>query len=161
MKKQLFSLVALLLCAAMAMAENCLVFVQMSGADIATATSEIGTLKFIGDDAVLFDESGIELGRTPLDQIQKIVFTDVTPTPMSINNTETEVSVRIYPNPTADMLVIDGAGERQTIRIYSMDGRFINAAQVQDGKAVISVSTLSRDNYLLQVGAEVVKFIKK
>lgn len=158
--KKIFSILPLLLCAAMAMAEDCLVLVPLSGDEQATAISEIGYLSFEGDNLVLFDQSGDELGRTPLGQVRKIVFADTTPSPKE-GLTNAEVGIRVYPNPTADWLTVDGADDRQTIRIYTLDGQLVSATAVQAGQATVNVSTLTRGDYLLQVGAEVVKFIKK
>ena len=158
--KKLFTFFALLLFCGATMAEDCFVVVPLSNEEQATAISEIGYLQFIDDNIVLFSFSGSELGRTPLNQVRKILFADTTPTD-SEGFHNTEVGIRLYPNPTSDMLIIDGADESQTIRIYSIDGQLIHSQAVMNGRTVLNVATLSQGDYLLQIGGEVVKFIKK
>ena len=65
-------------------------------------------------------------------------------------------SIVIYPNPTLDMLYISGTTP-QTLRVYDLQGRLlINETSMQ-----INVSTLNMGTYLLQIGTQVVRFIKQ
>ncbi|MCR5050910.1 MAG: T9SS type A sorting domain-containing protein [Paludibacteraceae bacterium] len=161
--KKFFSILPMLLCAVMVMAEKCLIILPIEGSEQATALSTIGHLEFHGKNVVLYDVSGNELGSTPADQIRKIFFANrVPPTPPedeAIDNVKT--GIYVYPNPTADIITVEGMDGDQTIRIYSLNGQLISASRTSDGNAVINVSGLNSGDYLLQVGAEIVKFIKK
>ncbi|MCQ2229381.1 MAG: T9SS type A sorting domain-containing protein [Bacteroidales bacterium] len=62
-----------------------------------------------------------------------------------------------YPNPTADRIHISGMQEGQQVRLFTSDGRLTVVGTSSD----IDLSGMSSGVYLLQVGKEVVKVIKK
>ena len=102
----------------------------------------------------LLDKVGNLLATEPISEIKNITF--------SISNPETATenvqmnSIVIYPNPTQDMLYISGTTP-QTLRVYDLQGRLlINETSMQ-----INVSTLNMGTYLLQIGTQVVRFIKQ
>ncbi|MCQ2236348.1 MAG: T9SS type A sorting domain-containing protein [Bacteroidales bacterium] len=67
------------------------------------------------------------------------------------------IKVTAYPNPTADHVHVDGLQEGQTIRLFSSDGKLVLTSKEAD----INLAGMSSGIYLLQVGKEVVKIIKK
>ena len=65
-------------------------------------------------------------------------------------------NIVVYPNPTQDVLMIQGI-EAQALRVYDLQGRML----LQQEGTQIGVSQLSEGTYLLQIGTQVVRFIKK
>lgn len=70
-------------------------------------------------------------------------------------------SIRVYPNPTADMLIIDGAKAKQEIEMYSLNGTKVFSAQSQEGVNTIHVAELPNGVYMLRLGNETFKLIKE
>lgn len=159
MKQKIF-LIPLLSFAIAAMAETSLVIQPLTGADQATAIASIGKIQFESASVYLYDKAGIELGHTPISDIHKIIFNDPADTPTAIDDVQ-QNGISIFPNPTTESIVVKGLNANQTIRVYSLNGELLTSSQCSNGEANINVSHLPQGNYLLQVGAEVVKFIKQ
>ena len=128
-----------------------LVVEHRSGADLLQDISLIGKWIYVGEDLQLIDKQGNVLATEPLANIKKITFSVSTAT----ENVQTN-AILVYPNPTHDMLMIQGI-EAQTLRVYDMQGRLL---KVENGTQV-SVGNLAEGTYLLQIGTQVVRFIKK
>ena len=139
-----------LICSLQMMAIN-LVVEHRSGADLLQDISLIGKWVFVGEDLQLLDKQGNTLAVEPLADIKKITFSVSTAT----ENVQTN-AILVYPNPTQDVLMIQGI-EAQTLRVYDMQGRLL---KVENGTQV-SVGNLAEGTYLLQIGTQVVRFIKK
>ena len=71
------------------------------------------------------------------------------------------LSISVFPNPTQEMLYVDGINAGETIRIFSLDGQMLLASTAGNGTISLSVESLSNGVYLLQIGTEIVKFIKQ
>ena len=154
MKRKILFL-PLLLVAVMATAEMRLVVQPFKGAEQQYAISLIGQLRFAGKVMYLFDKQGTELGHTAVAEIGRIVFSDI---PTALDNVQPLVSV--YPNPAQESLTIGGLNGTQTVRIYDMQGQLMRAAE-GNSQITINVGGLPDGAYLLQIGAETVKFIKE
>ena len=128
-----------------------LVVEHRSGADLLQDISLIGKWVFVGEDLQLLDKQGNTLAVEPLADIKKITFSVSTAT----ENVQTN-AILVYPNPTHDMLMIQGI-EAQTLRVYDMQGRLL----MQENGTQVSVGNLAEGTYLLQIGTQVVRFIKK
>ena len=140
------------------MAEKSLTVESLSGQDKQFAVSLIGQIKFDNRVMYLYDKSHTELGHTAVSDISTITFKEGQQTSIS----ETAVSsVNIYPNPTQDALVINGLRDVQTVRVYDLQGKLLLSVQAQSDNTEVNVSNLPQGDYLLQVGAEIVKFIKQ
>ena len=63
----------------------------------------------------------------------------------------------VYPNPTQDMLHIQGATDTTPLRIYTMEGKLVTSTEGQ----TINVKSLTNGTYLLQIGTQVARFIKE
>ena len=120
------------------------------------AIAQIGKITFANNLMILYGKDGKQLGSTSLERIDKIVFSDQTE---AISNV-TVPSVQVFPNPTQDILFIRGIEGQQTVRIFSMQGLLILSAETMDGEAQLYVGGIQNGTYLLQIGAQVVKFIK-
>ena len=130
----------------------------LSGGEEQYAVSLIGQIRFAGEVMYLYDAAGIELGHTAVADINKIIFKDNSATSFQ---EVVPTGVAIWPNPAQEILRVSGLTDEQTIRVYSMDGRMMMAEKTNNGEAAIRVGGLQTGTYLLQIGAEVVKFIKK
>lgn len=115
--------------------------------------AKIGKWVFVGEDLQLLNHEGILLAQERLSDIRKITFSPNDKN--SVDNIQSH-DIVIYPNPTHDVLFISGV-EANTLRVFDMQGRLLKS---QNG-IQINVSDLAEGTYLLQVGTQVVRFIKK
>jgi len=151
MKRALFSFITFLF-AIQLMATN-LVVERTSGADILQDIATIGKWVFVGDDLQLIDKSGNILAVEAITNVRKITFSAYTTNVEDVHSSNTIV---VFPNPTHDILYVKGA-DVQTLRVYDMQGRIV---QMQEGTQ-ISVANLPEGTYLLQIGTQVLRFIKQ
>ena len=150
--KHIFILICIIFCSLQTMATN-LVIEHRSGAEEMQDIARIGKLVFEGENIHLLDKSGDTLATEPIANVKKICFTP--PTNTNVNDTLVN-TILVYPNPTQDVLMIQGA-ESQTLRVYNLQGSLL---LTQWGKQ-ISVGKLPVGTYLLQIGTQVVRFIKR
>ena len=151
--KHTFILICIILCSLQTMATN-LVIEHRSGAEVLQDIAIIGKCLVVGDSIQLLDKSGNVLAIEPLANIKQITFATAG---ISEDVKDTVVNtIVVYPNPTQDVLMIQGA-ESQTLRVYNLQGSLL---LTQWGNQ-ISVGNLPDGTYLLQIGTQVVRFIKK
>ena len=151
--KHTFILICIILCSLQTMATN-LVIEHRSGAEVLQDIAAIGKLVFVEDSIRLLDKSGNVLAIEALSNIKKITLL-TSDTSEDVNDTIVNMIV-VYPNPTQDLLIIRGI-ESQTLRIYDLQGRLLKTEWGNQ----ISVGNLSDGTYLLQIGTQVVRFIKR
>ena len=113
----------------------------------------IGKCIYADGDLVLLDKSGNVLASESITNIKKIVFSPSGGS--SVDDVPTN-SILVYPNPTQDVLFLVGITE-QALRVYDVQGRLL---KVENGTQ-ITVGDLPTGTYLLQVGTQVVRFIKQ
>lgn len=140
-------------CSLQVMALN-LVVEHRSGAELLQDIALIGKWVYVGDDLQLLDKAGNVLATEPLANIKKITFS-VSGSMTSVEDVQ-PLNIVVYPNPTQDVLMIQGI-EAQALRVYDLQGRML----LQQEGTQIGVSQLSEGTYLLQIGTQVVRFIKK
>ena len=131
-----------------------LVVEHRSGAELLQDIALIGKWVYVGDDLQLLDKAGNVLATEPLANIKKITFS-VSGSMTSVEDVQPS-NIVVYPNPTQDVLMIQGI-EAQALRVYDLQGRML----LQQEGTQIGVSQLSEGTYLLQIGTQVVRFIKK
>lgn len=151
MKQKIVLLAFAILCGMNVLATN-LVIERYAGAEMVQDIAVIGKWVFVDTNLQLLDKEGNLLATEPLDNVRKIVFSNE---PTAVDNVE-KGSIIVYPNPTQDVLYIQGIDE-QILRIFNMQG---NMLQTTEGTQV-SVSHLPTGTYLLQIGTQVVRFIKQ
>ncbi len=155
MKKK-FILFVSLLCSLPLIADR-LTIHYYSGSERSENIATIGKMVFDGDEVQLFDYSGNLLGSAEnMENIRKITFTEEAPTPTATDNAQGN-TLAVYPNPTHDVLCVQGVEDDATLRIYSTKGQLLTTAQGTQ----VSVSDLPAGTYLLQVGAQVIRFVKQ
>lgn len=151
MKQKIVLLAFAILCGMNVLATN-LVIERYAGAEMVQDIAVIGKWVFVDTNLQLLDKEGNILATEPLDNVRKIVFSDE---PTAVDNVE-KGSIIVYPNPTQDVLYIQGI-EAQILRVFNMQGSML---QTTEGTQV-SVSHLPTGTYLLQIGTQVVRFIKQ
>ena len=147
-----FIFLCIIFCSLQTMATN-LVIEHRSGAEEMQDIARIGKLIFVEENIQLLDKDGNILATEPIANVKKICFTP--PTNTNVNDTLVN-TILVYPNPTQDVLMIHGA-ESQTLRVYNLQGSLL---QTEWGNQ-IAVSHLPVGTYLLQIGTQVVRFIKR
>lgn len=129
-----------------------LVITPHSGATLTQDIHAIGKWVFVGNDLQLLDKEGNLLASEAVADIRKITFshsaTAVEDAPVT--------DILIYPNPTHDILIIKGI-ENQSLRVYDLQGKIV----LRDYGTEVHVSHLATGTYLLQIGTQVVRFIKQ
>ena len=153
MKKWLFLCLAAVAISVQATATN-LVLSRSSGTQLLQDIAAIGKVVFMGDDLQLLAHDGTVLAQEPIAEVQQITFADGSE-PTSVEGA-TASGIILYPNPTQDRLVVQGA-EGQTLRVYDLQGRLLKQAEGTE----VQVEDLANGTYLLQIGTQVVRFIKQ
>ena len=131
-----------------------LVLLQTDGVQQVQDIAKIGKWVFTEENLQLIDKDGNVLATEPIAEVKKITF--------SISNSETTTenvaikSIVVYPNPTQDILHITGVTP-QTLRVFDLQGRLL----IIDNSTQVNVSHLNTGTYLLQVGTQVIRFIKQ
>jgi len=84
--------------------------------------------------------------------------------PYSVDNHES-AEIKMYPNPTKDVLYIENVRNKSLISIYSLEGRLLKQVNKDQAKIDLPVSDLSSGMYLLIIRSDNtethVKFIKE
>lgn len=150
MKKiTVLSLIAI--CAMQLMATQ-LIITPHSGAQLAQDIAAIGKWVFVGTDLQLIDKSGTILASEPIANIRKITFVEGSTT--AVEDIK-KADILIYPNPAQDILIINGI-DAQKLRVYDMSGQVV----LHEYGTEVHVGNLVDGTYLLQIGTQVVRFIK-
>ena len=152
--KHTFILICVICCSLQTMATN-LVIEPRLGAEKMQDIATIGKLVFVGENIQLLDKDGNILATESIANVKKICFAPPTEIDTDVNDTFAN-TILVYPNPTQDILMIQGA-ESQMLRVYNLQGSLL---QTEWGNQ-IAVSHLPVGTYLLQIGTQVVRFIKK
>lgn len=150
--KNKITLIFAILCSMHMMAAG-LVVQTTDGAQQLHDIALIGKWVFVGEELQLLDKAGVVLATEQIANIRKITFSATSST--AVENVEKNTIV-VYPNPTQDILYVKGI-ESQTLRVYDLQGRVL---QEEHGNQ-LTVSNLSTGTYLLQIGTQVVRFIKQ
>ena len=153
MKQKIVLLAIAILCGMNVLATN-LVIERYAGAEMVQDIAVIGKWVFVDTNLQLLDKEGNILATEPLENVRKIVFSNESIT-TALENVENGTII-VYPNPTQDVLYIQGI-DAQILRIFNMQGSML---QTTEGTQV-SVSHLPTGTYLLQIGTQVVRFIKQ
>lgn len=141
-----------ILCSMQMMATS-LVVQTSDGAQQLHDIALIGKWVFVGEELQLLDKAGAVLATEQIANIRKITFSFSSTT--AVEDVKDD-AILVYPNPTQDILYVKGI-ESQPLRVYDLQGRVL---QVEHGNQ-LTVSNLSSGTYLLQIGTQVVRFIKQ
>lgn len=150
--KKLSSISVLVLCAIYLMATQ-LIVTPYTGNEMQEDISLIGKWVFVGEELQLLDKSGNLLASEDVANIRKITF--ATGIHDAVEDVKTN-QLLVYPNPTQDILFISGI-ESQQLRVYDVQGKLVHQEQGTE----VHVSQLSNGVYILQIGTQVMRFIKQ
>ena len=131
-----------------------LVLLQTDGVQQVQDIAKIGKWVFTEENLQLIDKDGNVLAIEPIAEVKKITFSIYTSETVTENVAIN--SIIIYPNPTQDILHITGVTP-QTLRVFDLQGRLL----ITDNSTQVNVSNLNTGTYLLQVGTQVIRFIKQ
>ena len=118
---------------------------------------QLSVIKFLSGNTI---QCKLTNGRTnQVDNVRTITFDGLVGT--AVDNVILESSISVYPNPTADMLIVEGVTAKETINIYSLNGNQVLSVMTQEGVNTINVSGLPNGIYLLKYANESFKLIKE
>ena len=140
-----------------------LVVKPLRGAECITALGVVGKLVYSGDSLYVYDKAQTLVFSDLLANVQHVRFSDEQPsTPTSVENTQGEstLQVKVYPNPTQEVLHVENA-QSEVLRLYAMDGRLVVTQAVENGAAQVDMAELPAGNYLLLCGKESFQVIKQ
>ena len=140
-----------------------LVVKPLSGKECITALGVVGKLVYSGDSLYVYDKAQTLVFSDLLANVQHVRFSDEQPsTPTNVENTQGEstLQVKVYPNPTQEVLHVENA-QSEVLRLYAMDGRLVGTQAVENGSAQMDMTELPAGNYLLLCGKESFQVIKQ
>ena len=158
MKKNLFLLFFVLAFSSILSAETSLFVEYLSDDESEFVMSVVGRIEIKDEVFRLVDVNGEVLASCNLYEVRKIVFQE-----SSVSTDDVDKStIIVYPNPTQDFLFVEGLIFNDVVRIFDLDGKLITMSESDNsGTVMLSVLNLPNGVYLLQVGVEIVKFIKQ
>ncbi len=140
--KPLFLLAASLLCVSLAQGQES---TNASGGD---ATGSGGSVAYSIGQAVYTTNAG-SAGSVAQGVQQTYEITTV-----GIRNTESNISLTAFPNPTTNELTLqikDYSNERLSYQLYDMQGKLMQNAQIATQQTQINMSSVPMATYLLTV----------
>lgn len=140
-----------------------LVVKPLRGAECITALGVVGKLVYSGDSLYVYDKAQALVFSDLLVNVRHVRFSDEQPsTPTNVENTQGEsiLQVKVYPNPTQEVLHVENA-QSEVLRLYAMDGRLVGTQAVENGSAQMDMTELPAGNYLLLCGKESFQVIKQ
>lgn len=159
MKKFFLSILFFISFGILSFAETALFVDYLSEKDAEYALSIIGRIEIKDEVFRLISTDGEELASCDLYSVRKLTFGEAGST---ATDNQLANQLFVYPNPTQDQLFINGLNANESVRIYDLNGQLLSVTTANaDGICQISVSSLPQGTYLLQVGIEIVKFIKQ
>ena len=162
MKRFMF-LVGFLCLVMIAKAVPSLVVNPLSGKECITALGNIGKVVYSSDSLYVYDKAKTLVFSNLLANVQHIRFSDEQPsTPTQVENTQgnNALQVKVYPNPTQDILMVENA-QGNVLRLYTMGGQLVTIQPVNNGSAQVKMSDLPSGNYLLISGNQSFQVIKQ
>ena len=144
----------LMLCCSMQLMATDLVLQKSDGAQQLQDIAVIGKWIFVENDLQLLAHDGTILAQESIKNIRKITL--INSGDLSATENIATPNIVIYPNPAQDILLVKGV-ELQTLRVFDLQGRLLKTTD----DAQVTVSDLASGTYLLQLGTQVVRFIKQ
>ncbi len=163
MRKHLLALSASLLAFAACMAGDdvSLIVNYLDGSEYSAALATVGRVNLTDGKIVIETNDGATNPVGNISDVRSIVFgkrssEDQNPTliPEVLRN---EVTVSVYPNPSAGMVKVSGLPEGSDVRVFDLQGRPVLSATAPS----VDLTPLKPGVYLLQAGPEVVQIIRK
>lgn len=140
-----------------------LVVKPLSGEECVAELSRIGKITFVGDSMYVYDNEGVAVYGDLVKNVHHIRFADgQLSNPTNVENIleSSELSVKVYPNPTMDVLLVENASG-EMVRLYNSNGQLVHQLRVRDGKVEMNMSGCATGNYILLCGNEAFQVLKK
>ena len=140
-----------------------LVVKPLSGRECITALGSVGKVVYSGDSMYVYDKVKILVFSDLIAKVQHVRFSDEQPgTPTNVENMQGEsaLQVKVYPNPTQDVLMVENA-QGDVLRLYTMNGQLVTVQLVENGSAQVNMTELPAGNYLLLSGNQSFQVIKQ
>ena len=150
MKKWLF-LCLLAVAGSLPVVSTNLVVKLLSGADFRRELATIGKIVYRGDSLYLYDSFGTLLYKEQLAKVQRVVYSEGgEPTTGMAEASDADGHVRVFPNPTAETLVVEGLlAEDGQVRLYNQQGQLVKTGTADAVRTTLDVSDLPAGTYLL------------
>lgn len=113
-------------------------------------------------------KSGSEIYFIDVETVDQTNFADWLNNPtktnssgLSVHSVKKQISA-VYPNPAMEQLtvILNDEAFSGEIKVLSIDGKLVERHQVLSNKISLSISGLQGGSYFLQVGTEVIPFVK-
>ena len=150
MKKRLFLCLAAVACCLPAAATN-LVVKPVAGADFRRELATVGKVVYHGDSLYLYDSFGTVLYREQLAKVQRLTYSEGGDPTTGMTDAQSDATrLRVYPNPTAETLVVEGLlAEEGQVRLYDQQGQLVKTGAADAARTTLDVSDLPAGTYLL------------
>lgn len=150
MKRSIFILLWLVACTTQATATN-FVVKPLSGADFRRELATIGKVVYHGDSLYLYDSFGTVLYREQLAKVQRLTYSEGGNPTTGMTDAQSDATrLRVYPNPTAETLVVEGLlAEDGQVRLYDQQGQLVKTGAADAARTTLDVSDLPAGTYLL------------
>ncbi len=137
-----------------------LVILPLSGEEQIQTISQIGQMIFRHDSIFLYSKNGDLLEKSKVKDIQNIHYrlTDVV---TRVETTKTSNSVRIFPNPTHNMIIVRAPSAKNAY-IFDLNGTLLQKRALDNSEDnVIDVRQLPKGEYILLIDTTTFKFLKQ
>jgi len=134
-----------------------LTIIDLNGQEQQFALSQIGKITFNNGVMYLYDFNNTLLGFSDVENVGQVVMEEDGATGID----ETGNAIRVFADEAQQQIVVVGLSDNQTLRVYDTAGRLLQSVSSQAEQTRVDVSALQGGTYLLQFGAQVVKFVKQ
>lgn len=144
--------------------------VPMRQAELVSLASKVGCMVVQGEQMVVYGTDGAVISRVKIDSKLRVeinegngnINVDDDHVITSIQTAEGR-KLRVYPNPTTDILYLDGCEAGENVLLYSIGGQLVeqSAARAADGVAQFSMGALPAGEYVLVMKSGMLKVMKQ
>ena len=80
---------------------------------------------------------------------------------VNINKLEKSDNIKVYPNPTTNMVALDGFEKENIIEIINIQGQIVKTEFANTSKIIIDISDLSTGVYVIKIKSDSTIIMKK
>ena len=120
-------------------------------ADFRRELATIGKVVYHGASLSLHDSFGTVLYREHLAKVQRLTYSEGGDPTTGMTDAHSDATrLRVYPNPTAETLVVEGLlAEEGQVRLYDQQGQLVKTGAADAARTTLDVSDLPAGTYLL------------
>lgn len=157
MRTRVFVSLVFVFLSAFSFAQNALQYRLWDGSEDSLALETLRCICFDSGQILCYNADG-SVERMDLGSVRKLFFQSVSSIPQ---NAEAS-TVRLLMNPVEDQLFLSNVpNEIGQVSVHRIDGRLCRTYSLTPGYNVLTVSDWSKGFYLLKVGVQTIKMIKK